>query len=232
MRGSVPPLSSSCVDAADQIPGRRIDAARKRPAAGKPVAALDLARPAARKDQRRADEIVGRSAPDLVLRLLWPHAEKPMMRREIGQHPAGRGIAAGDDRDQFDNRAERQLAAADPLRLKDAEEPGFVQIGDRLVGQPAQFLGARGAFAQCRDQRLGARFQVGEIRRRAAASALCLRHRRFLFPGLSSWPRQSTRGAAPERGSCCKVALRPSRLPLREAQLSRLRMRKVSDGIS
>ena len=64
--------------------------------------------------------------------------------------------------DQLDDRAERQFAAADPPRLQDAEQAALVQIGDRLVGQPAQFLGSRRALAQDRHQRLGARRQFGE----------------------------------------------------------------------
>src|ERR1700735_5242863 len=55
-------------DAADEVPGGGIDAARKRPAAGEAIAALHLLRPAARENQRRADQIVGRLAPNLVLR--------------------------------------------------------------------------------------------------------------------------------------------------------------------
>ena len=78
------------------------------------------------------------------------------MRREVGEHPGGRAVAAGDRRDQLDQRAERQLAAADPLRLQYAEEARAVQIGDRLVGKLAQFLALRGALAQHRDERLGA----------------------------------------------------------------------------
>ncbi len=45
-----------------------------------------------------------------------------------------------------------------------------MQIGDRLVGQPAQLLGARGALAQHRDQRLGARQQLVKARRRCVRS--------------------------------------------------------------
>jgi hypothetical protein len=118
-----------------------------------------------------------------------------MMRREIGEHPPGRCVAARDDRDQLDDRAERQFAAADPLRLEDAEEAGLVQIGDRLVGQTAQFLGARGALLEGRDQRLCARLQFGEIRRRSAASHLCVGHRAILLPQPFPGPLHSTRGS-------------------------------------
>ncbi len=51
-----------------------------------------------------------------------------------------------------------------------------MQIGDRLVGQPAKLLGPRGALAQHRDQRLGARQQFFEARRRRALVGLCLGH--------------------------------------------------------
>ena len=62
-----------------------------------------------------------------------------MMRRQIGQHSLRssalpRAITA----DQLDERAKRQFAAADPLWLQHAKEPAAVQLGDRLVGQPAQ----------------------------------------------------------------------------------------------
>ena len=152
-------------DRADQVPGCGIDPARKRPATGEAIAAIDPAGAAAREDQRRADQVVGRLAPDLVLRLFRPHPEQPVMRREVGQHPGGRAAAAADHRHQLDDRAERQFAAADPLRLEDAEQPGAMQILDRLIGHAAQFLGLGGALAQNRHQRLGALQQLREIRR-------------------------------------------------------------------
>ena len=96
MRGSRCRLSSSCAIAPIRFQADGIDAARKRPAAAEPVAALDPAGAAARKDQRRADQIVRRLAPDLVLRLFRPHREHPVMRREIGQHPGGRAVALAD----------------------------------------------------------------------------------------------------------------------------------------
>ena len=51
-----------------------------------------------------------------------------------------------------------------------------MQIGNRFVRQPAQFLGPRRAFAQRRDQRLGARQKLLEARRRRALVGFCLGH--------------------------------------------------------
>jgi hypothetical protein len=89
---------------------------------------------------------------------------------------------AVDRGDQLDDCPERQLAAADPLRLQDAEQPGAMQILDRLVGHAAQFLGLAGALAQHRHQRLGALQQLREIRRPAAATRLRLGHCDTSFP--------------------------------------------------
>jgi hypothetical protein len=69
-----------------------------------------------------------------------------MMRREIGQHPGGRTAAPADRRDQLDDRAEGQFAAADASRLQNAEQTGAMQIGDRLLGQAAQLFGPPGAL--------------------------------------------------------------------------------------
>ena len=179
-------------DRADQVPGRRVDAAGKRPAAGDPITALDLPGAAARKDQRRADQIVRRLAPDLVLRLFRPHAEHPVMSREVGQYPGRRTIALADHRDQLDDRAERQFAAADPFRLQDAEEAGAVQVLDRLLGQLAQFLGVSGALAQDRHERFGAGQELGEIGRSARLLRLAVRHRDTSFLA-GGWRRQPAR---------------------------------------
>src|SRR5205814_6870242 len=54
---------------AEHIPGCGIDAARKRPAAAQPITALHAPGAAARENQGRADQAIGRVAPDLVLRL-------------------------------------------------------------------------------------------------------------------------------------------------------------------
>src|SRR5947199_10039075 len=104
-----------------------------------------------------------------------------MMRRQIGQHPAGRAVAAADRRYHLDDRTERQLAAADPLWLENAEQPGAMQILDRLIGHAAQFLGLGGTLAQHRHQRLGALHQLREIRRPTGPAPLwaalsCLGH--------------------------------------------------------
>ena len=163
-------------EGADHRPVGGVDAARKRPAAGDTVAAGHAPRPAARKDQRRADQIVGRFAPDLILRLGMPHAQEPMMRGKVGQHPGGRATAAADHRRQLEQCAVGQFAAAHPRRLQHAEQAARMQIGDRLVGQPAQFLGPPGALAQYRHQRLGAGQQLFEARRRRALSACRLGH--------------------------------------------------------
>src|SRR6516162_5938740 len=55
-------------DGAEHVPGGGIDPARKRPAAGQPVAAFHPPGAAARKNQGRADQAVGRLAPDFMLR--------------------------------------------------------------------------------------------------------------------------------------------------------------------
>ena len=99
-----------------------------------------------------------------------------MMGGEVGQHPGGRAAALADHRGQLEERAVRQLAAADAGRLQHAEETARVQIGDRLVGQAAQLLGPRSALAQHRDQRLGARQKLFEARRRRALVGLRLGH--------------------------------------------------------
>jgi len=152
-------------DAADQVPARRIDAARIGPAPGQEVAAFCGARAAAWKDEGRANEIVGRGAPHFVLRRFGPHAEHPVMAREIGQHPAGRAAALRHDGAQFDERAIGQFAAADAARLQHAKKAALMEILDRLVGDAAQLLGLAGAPAQHRDQGFGARPQGREIGR-------------------------------------------------------------------
>ena len=176
------PASSSCAIAPIrfQADGSTPLENGQRPA--DPVTALDATGAAARKDQRRADQIVRRLAPDLVLRLLREHAEHPVMRREVGQNPGGRAVALADHRDQLDDRAERQFAAADPPRLQDAKQAGAVQVLDRLVGQAAQLLGVAGALAQDRHERLGARQQLGEIGRPARVFRLRVGHRSTSFP--------------------------------------------------
>ena len=115
------------------------------------------------------------------------------MRREIGQHPGGRAVALADHRDQLDDRAERQFAAPDPPRLQHAEQPGAVQILDRLVGQTAQFLGLAGALAQYRHERFGARQQLGEIRRAARVFRLAVGHRAPLSPPADAGTPQRRR---------------------------------------
>ncbi len=99
-----------------------------------------------------------------------------MMGSEVGQHPGGRAATLADDRGQLVERAVGQLAAADAGRLQHAEETGRMQIGDRLVGQPAKLLGPGGALAQNRDQRFGAPQQLFEARRRRALVGFCLGH--------------------------------------------------------
>src|SRR5258708_15291515 len=147
------------------------------------------------------------------------------MRRQIGQHPAGRGITAADRGDQLNDRAERQLAAADPLWLQDAEQAGAMQVLDRLVGQAAQFLGLGGALAQDRHQRLGALRQLREIRRPTGPAKLWatlfrLGHPDTSFPrpawnsgpgGNHTLPAPLTRGemvdtVAPWRQECSRRA--------------------------
>ena len=88
------------------------------------------------------------------------------MGGKIGQHPGGRAAAAADHRGELEQGAVGQFAAADPGRLQHAEEAARMQVGDGLVGQAAQLLGPLGALAQHRDQRLGARQQLLETRRR------------------------------------------------------------------
>ena len=89
-------------DGAEHVPGRGIYSARKRPTAAEAIAALDAPRPAARKNQCRADQAVWRFAPDFLLRLGVPHAEQPMMGRKVGEHPGGRAATAADHRGQFE----------------------------------------------------------------------------------------------------------------------------------
>src|SRR3954469_2014512 len=119
-----------------------------------------------------------------------------MMRRQIGQHPAGRAVAAADRRYQLDHRAERQFAAADPLRLEDAEQPGAMQILDRLIGHAAQFLGLGGALAQNRHQRLGALQQLREIRRPTGPARLWAALSRLGHPTPHSSPSPASPGWA------------------------------------
>ena len=162
-------------DGAEHVPGRGIDAARKRPAAAEPITALHAPRTAARENQGRADQAVGRFAPDFMLRLGVPHADQPMVSSQVGQHPGGRAAALADHRGQLEQRAKRQLAAADARRLQHPEEAARMQIGDRLVRQAAQLFRPRGALAEHRDQRLGARQELVEARRRLLID-LRLRH--------------------------------------------------------
>ena len=144
MRGSLCPASSSCDDRADQVPGRRIDAARKRPAAAEPIAARR------RGGRGRAE----RSAPS--------RSDCPATRPRSRPAPASATCRAASDarRDwpaprrssrqprpitETSSTIERNGNSLPPTRrrLQDAEQPAAVQILDRLVGQPAQLLGLR-----------------------------------------------------------------------------------------
>ena len=87
------------------------------------------------------------------------------MARQIGQHPAGRAAALRHDRAELDEGAIGQLAAADPPRLQNAEEPAGVEIGDGLVRDAPQLLGGARARAQHRHERLRPRLQRREIGR-------------------------------------------------------------------
>src|SRR4029079_9688008 len=115
----------------------RIDAARERPAAAEPIAAFGRDRATARKHQRRADEIVARYGPDLVLRLVPRDRHNPVVAGEIGGDPGGRAAAFGENGAELDQRAIGKLAAADPARLQHAEDSAGVKLGEGFIGNAA-----------------------------------------------------------------------------------------------
>src|SRR5262249_31290244 len=66
--------------------------------------------------------------------------------------PARRGAAAGDLGRHIEERDEIELHAAPAPWLVEAEEPGAVQVFDRLLWHLAPGLGSRGALAQSRHE--------------------------------------------------------------------------------
>src|SRR2546430_876045 len=119
-----------------------------------------------------------------------------MMGSKVGEHPGGRAAAPADYRRQFEQSTKRKLAAADAGRLQDGEEPARMELGDRLVRQPAKLVRPWRALGELGDERLGARRQFLEAWR---LGALMSRSRRHCDPPADG-PACSSLLAAPELG--------------------------------
>jgi hypothetical protein len=75
-----------------------------------------------------------------------------VVHAQVRDVPARRGAAAGDLGRHVEERHEVELHAAPAPRLVKAEEPGAVQILDRLLRHLAPGFGGRGALAQSRHE--------------------------------------------------------------------------------
>ena len=134
------------------VPLGRVDAAREVPVSGEREPAIDLARTALRERDARGDQRVRVRAPDLVLRALVVERQHPVVDAEVADVPGGRGAAAPELRRDVDERHEVELHAAVALRLREAEEPGAVQVGLGLRQHPPRSLAGAGALAERGDQ--------------------------------------------------------------------------------
>ena len=75
-----------------------------------------------------------------------------MVRGEVHPVPCRRGAGAREERAVRHHRGKLELFAADALGLMDAKER-FMEIAQRLVGQPAELFAFRRALLQDRQQR-------------------------------------------------------------------------------
>ena len=103
------------------------------------------------------------------------------MHAEVSDVPARRGAAASNLGRDVEERDEIELHAAPTAGLVEPEEPGAMQVLDRLLRHLAPGLGAERALAQSRHQRARPAHRlvvtdVGEARGRAPGS----RHARML----------------------------------------------------
>jgi hypothetical protein len=110
---------------------------------------LTMNPPGARRD-RRGDQRIGIGVPHFVLSLRLVVAEDPVMAGDVGHAPRRRRTAAGELRRDVDDCDEVELHAAERLRLKEAEQPGFVQQLLGFAHQHARVLGRLRALAQNR----------------------------------------------------------------------------------
>ena len=139
----------------EHVPVRDVDAAREAPGAPDDETSVHFAPAALRKSDPGGDQRVGIGSPHFVLGALVVVGEHPVVDGEIAEVPGGRGAAAADLCRDLEQRDEVELHPAMALRLRDADEPGGVEIGERLGRHPAQGLAACGALAQRGDERAG-----------------------------------------------------------------------------
>jgi hypothetical protein len=151
---------------AEERPVAGVDAARERPAAVEPPAAVDLLGAARRIDQRRADDGVGILVPYRVLAVGRKHRQHPVVDGIVGPHPGGRGAGGADYLADVDEQTEVELEPADARRLDDAHQPGAAQVVDGVGVDVAQLFGIGRALAQGRRDLAGARDHFVPRRRR------------------------------------------------------------------
>ena len=155
----------------EHVPLRRIDAAREVPVPADREPAVDLFRAALRERDPRGDQRVGVRAPHLVLRAFVVQREHPVVDAEVADVPRGGRAAARELGRDVDERHEVELHPAVPLRLREPEEPGAMQVGFGLGQHLPRGLAARRALAQRGHERGRPRERLvvadcGESRRR------------------------------------------------------------------
>ena len=166
--------------AADQ-PAREVDTARKSMPAGIEVAALD-ARGAAGRIERGRDDGVVVLAPDLLLRL---RREGRDQHGVVGEDVLQPGLRAVGRREHVGNIAQHvpaHLVAAIARRLAHPQQPGALEILDRLVGNAALILAARGTLLEHGHQRPRPRHQLFELGCRLERYDVCVVLSMLVFP--------------------------------------------------
>ncbi len=104
------------------------------------------------RHERRGGERLGRLAPDLDLGFLGIGRERDRMGSQHGIDPGGRAAGAREHFDDVDEIDQLRLVAAETLRLERAQEPRFVQLGDRRFGHAAAQLGFARARLEARQE--------------------------------------------------------------------------------
>ena len=148
-------------------PVRTVNAARKRPAAAQPPAAVNLAGFATTGNEHACDHRIRRAVPDFVLTFGRKVAKQNIVRAILGQAPASRAAGLRDRFDDVDHAREMRLRAAVTRGLHDSLNPRIPHGLHHDLGEPAGLLRLGGMLADQVDQRLGlgkqarARWPVG-----------------------------------------------------------------------
>jgi hypothetical protein len=72
------------------------------------------------------------------------------MRDKIIEHPGGRAATLTQNGADFDDAAERRFDTAIARRLKEPEQAGLMECGDRRPRQAPELLGFAGSLSQLR----------------------------------------------------------------------------------